>query len=131
MATNFLKPGGGFGGAEAPVRRAIEIGLSNGLTADLDQAHQRQHDLRSPRHPGPLVRGRPLQRLQPDAADGRDGQGDRDGARPSGVPRRVLNVTHGTVRAQLIWRHGANHLNHVHIGMRVSGNGRGPAARRG
>ena len=37
----------------------------------------------------------------------------------------VLNVTSGSVRAQLIWRTdvGGNHFNHVHFGVRVSGSG--------
>jgi hypothetical protein len=125
MPTNFLKPGGGFGGSEAPVRRAIEIGMANGLTLTstkrtngnatsdhhVSQTRSFACDLSNGSHPTP----------QMDATA-------RAIATALGHPEfrsGILNVTQGAVRAQLIWR-TSDHLDHVHYGVRVSGNGAVP-----
>ena len=125
MPTNFLRPGGGFGGAEAPVRRAIDIAVANGLTVTstkrttgstgsdhhVSQTHSFASDLSNGSSPTP----------QMDATA-------RAIATALGHPEfqsGILNVTHGAVRAQLIWR-TADHLDHVHYGVRVSGNGAVP-----
>jgi Putative peptidoglycan binding domain len=127
MPTKFLRPGGGFGGAEAPVRRAIEIGMANGLTVTstkrtsgssgsdhhVSQARSFAADLSNGSSPTP----------QMDATA-------QAIAAALGHPEfsaGVLNVASGSVRAQLIWRSdvGGNHFNHVHFGVRVSGNGAG------
>jgi len=122
-AAQLLTPGGGFGGAEAPVRRAIEIGVANGLTVTstkrssgnsgsdhhVSQTHSFAADLSNGSRPTP----------QMDATA-------RAIATALGHPEfrsGVLNVTHGGVRAQLIWRTtvGGDHFNHVHFGVRVNG----------
>ena len=128
MPTNFLRPGGGFGGAEAPVQRAIEIGRANGLTVTstkrtsgssgsdhhVSQTRSFACDLSNASSPTP----------QMDATA-------KAIATALGHPEfhaGVLNVRRGPVRAQLIWRTdvGGNHFNHVHFGVRVSGNGAVP-----
>jgi hypothetical protein len=127
MPANFLRPGGGFGGAEAPVLRAIEIGRANGLTVTstkrtsgstgsdhhISQTRSFACDLSNGSSPTP----------QMDATA-------REIAAKLGHPgfsSGVLNVTLGPVRAQLMWRTdvGGNHFNHVHFGVRVSA---GPVA---
>ena len=128
MPANFLRPGGGFGGAEAPVRRAIEIAVANGLTVTstkrtsgstgsdhhVSQTHSFACDLSNGSSPTP----------QMDATA-------KAIATALGNPEfhaGVLNVMSGPLRAQLIWRTdvGGNHFNHVHFGVRVSGNGAVP-----
>ena len=121
--TTFLRPGGGFGGAEAPVRRAIEIGTANGLTVTstkrangnsgsdhhVSQARSFACDLSNGSSPTPQMDATAL------AIAAALGHPEfRSG---------VLNVTSGAVRAQLIWRTdvGGNHFNHVHFGVRVNG----------
>jgi murein L,D-transpeptidase YcbB/YkuD len=122
VSKELLTPGGGFGGAEAPVRRAIQIGLSHGLTVTstkrssgssgsdhhVSQAHSFAADLSNGSSPTP----------QMDATA-------RAIAAALGHPEfrsGVLNVSRGSLRAQLLWRTdvGGNHFNHVHIGVRSS-----------
>jgi Putative peptidoglycan binding domain len=125
MPSNFLNPGGGFGGAEAPVLRAIEIGKANGLTVTSTK-----------RTSGSSGSDHHVSQTRSFACDLSNGssptpQMDRTAkaiATKLGHPEfsaGVLNVTRGSVRAQLIWRTdvGGNHFNHVHFGVRVSGTG--------
>jgi Putative peptidoglycan binding domain len=124
---NFLRPGGGFGGAEAPVRRAIEIAVANGLTVTstkrtsgsagsdhhVSQTHSFACDLSNGSSPTPE-----MDATAKAIATALGHPGFRAG---------VLSMTSGSVRAQLIWRTdvGGNHFNHVHFGVRVSGPGGG------
>ena len=116
----FLAPGGGWGGAEAPVRRAIRIGRRNGLTVTstkraklstgsdhhVSQKRAFAADLSNGSQPTPQM-DRTARRIA--AALGRKGW--RGG---------VLTVTGHGIRAQLLWRThvGGNHFNHVHFGCR-------------
>lgn len=125
MPTNFLRPGGGFGGSEAPVRRAIEIGLANGLT--LTSTKRTNGNSTSDHH---------VSQTRSFACDLSNGSSPtpqmdataREIARELGHPEfrsGILNVKQGALRAQLIWR-THDHLDHVHYGVRV--NGHAPAA---
>ena len=128
MATKFLHPGGGFGGAEAPVRRAIEIGQSNGLTVTSTK--------RTSGNSGSDHHVSQTRSFACDLSNGSSPTPQMDAtakaiAKALGHPEfssGVLNVSSGGVRAQLIWRSmvGGNHFNHVHFGVRVSGSGRVP-----
>jgi len=121
----LLKPGGGFAGSEAPVRRAMKIAQARGLTVTstkrssgnsgsdhhVSQGHSFAADLSNGSNPTP----------QMDATA-------RTLAKALGHPEfqaGVLNVSHGSARAQLLWRTnvGGNHFNHVHFGVRMSGSG--------
>lgn len=126
-AGQLLRPGGGFGGSEAPVRRAIRIGASNGLVVTSLK-----------RSTGSTGSDHHVSQRQSFAADQSNGsaptpQMDRAAqaiAAALGHPSfraGVLNVTHGPARAQLLWRTnvGGNHFNHVHFGVRISGGGAG------
>jgi putative peptidoglycan binding protein len=125
MPTSFLHPGGGFGGAELPVRRAIDIGLSNGLT--LTSTKRTNGNATSDHHVSQT------RSFACDLSNGSSPTPQMDAtaraiATALGHPEfrsGILNVTHGAVRAQLIWR-TSDHLDHVHYGVRVSGNGAVP-----
>lgn len=129
MPTTFLRSGGGFGGAEAPVQRAIEIGKANGLTVT---STKRTSGSSGSDHHVSQTRS-----FACDLSNGSSPTPQMDAtakaiATALGHPEfqaGVLNVTSGSVRAQLIWRTdvGGNHFNHVHFGVRVSGNGPVPA----
>jgi hypothetical protein len=124
MPIEFLRPGGGFGGAEAPVRRAIEIGVRNGLTVTSTK--------RTGGSPGSDHHVSQTRSFACDLSNGSGPTPEMDAtakaiAAALGHPdfsAGVLNVTSGGVRAQLIWRTdaGGNHFNHVHFGVRVNGN---------
>ncbi len=124
---DLLKPGGGFAGSEAPVRRAIKIARSNGLT--VTSTKRSSLSTGSDHH---------VSQTRAFAADLSNGssptpQMDRTAhqiAAALGHPNfraGVLSVTRGRVRAQLLWRThvGGNHFNHVHFGVRMSGSGGG------
>jgi putative peptidoglycan binding protein len=125
MPTSFLHPGGGFGGAELPVRRAIDIGLSNGLT--LTSTKRTNGNATSDHHVSQT------RSFACDLSNGSSPTPQMDAtaraiATALGHPEfrsGILNVTNGAVRAQLIWR-TSDHLDHVHYGVRVSGNGAVP-----
>jgi hypothetical protein len=127
MPTHFLRPGGGFGGAEAPVRRAIEIGVRNGLTVTSTK--------RTSGNAGSDHHVSQTRSFACDLSNGSTPTPQMDAtakaiASALGHPEfsaGVLNVASGTVRAQLIWRTdvGGNHFNHVHFGVRVAGTGNG------
>jgi hypothetical protein len=120
MPTKFLKPGGGFGGAEAPVRRAIEIGQAHGLT--LTSTKRANGNSGSDHH---------VSQTRSFACDLSNGSSPtpqmeataRAIATKLGHPEfrtGILNVTQGALRAQLIWG-THDHLDHVHYGVRVNG----------
>jgi Putative peptidoglycan binding domain len=121
----LLRPGGGFAGAEAPVRRAIRIGVANGLTVTSTK--------RTTGNPGSDHHVNQTRSFAADMSNGSSPTPQMDAtvqaiAAALGQPSfraGVLNVTHGAVRAQLLWRTtvGGNHFNHVHFGVRVSGTG--------
>ena len=129
MATNFLNPGGGFGGAEAPVKRAIDIGQANGLTVT---STKRSSGNATSDHHVTQTRS-----FACDLSNGSQPTPQMDATAKAIATRLghpefsagVLNVTRGSVRAQLIYRTmvGGNHFNHVHFGVRVSGTGPSPA----
>jgi hypothetical protein len=127
--SSFLRPGGGFGGAEAPVRRAIEIGRAHGLTVTSTK-----------RESGNSTSDHHVSQTRSFAADLSNGSAptpQMDATAHAiatalghpGFTAGVLNVTHAGVRAQLIWRTnvGGNHFDHVHFGVRVSGGTAVPA----
>jgi hypothetical protein len=123
----FLAIGGGFFGSEAPVRRAMRVATNNGLTITstkrssgssgsdhhLSQGKSFAADLSNGSSPTPemdrVARAIAAMLGRPDFREG------------------VLNISHGPVRAQLLWRThvGGNHFNHVHFGVRISGSGTG------
>ena len=123
--STFLRPGGGFGGAEAPVLRAIEIGKANGLTVTSTK--------RTSGNSGSDHHVSQTRSFACDLSNGSSPTPQMDATAKAiaialGHPEfsaGVLNVTSGSVRAQLIWRTdvGGNHFNHVHFGVRVSGSG--------
>jgi hypothetical protein len=119
----FLAPGGGYAGSEAPVRRAIAIGAAHGLA--VTSLKRSSGSSRSDHH---------VSQQRSFAADQSNGssptpQMDATAqaiATALGHPNfraGVLNVTHGSARAQLLWRTnvGGNHFNHVHYGVRIAG----------
>jgi hypothetical protein len=126
----LLKPGGGFSGSEAPVRRAIQIGTANGLT--VTSTKRSGLSSTSDHH---------VSQRRAFAADLSNGSSPtpqmdrtaREIATVLGHPdfrAGVLSVTHGSARVQLLWRTnvGGNHFNHVHFGVRMGvggGGGRG------
>ena len=125
--SQFLAPGGEWGGSEAPVRRAIKIARANALT--VTSTKRSSLSTGSDHH---------VSQTRAFAADLSNGssptpQMDRTArqiAAALGHPNfraGVLAVTSGPVRAQLLWRTrvGGNHFNHVHFGVRVSGSGHG------
>ena len=126
----LLKPGGGFAGSEAPVRRAIQIGLANGLTVTstkrsslstgsdhhVSQTHSFAADLSNGSSPTPQM-DRTAQAIAAVLGHAEFRAG-------------VLQVNHGSARVQLLWRTkvGGNHFNHVHFGVRMSGSAGASAA---
>lgn len=116
----FLRPGGGWGGAEAPVLRAIAIGRKHGLLITSLK-----------RHWGSTGSDHHLSQVTSYAADMSNGRAptpemDRTAAEIAqnlGVPNYrggyVLNRSHGRARGQLIWR-WTGHFNHVHYGVRIT-----------
>ena len=120
MPTNFLAPGGGFGGSEAPVRRAIEIGLANGLT--LTSTKRANGNSTSDHHVSQA------RSFACDLSNGSSPTPQMDAVAKAIATRLghpefrsgILNVTQGAVRAQLIWR-TSDHLDHVHYGVRING----------
>jgi Putative peptidoglycan binding domain len=123
MSTHILTPGGAFGGAEAPVRRAMEIGLAQGLK--ITSTKRTSGDSTSDHHVSQT------RSFACDLSNGDRPTPEMDAtakalATALGHPEfrsGLLIVTRGSVRAQLIWRSdvGGNHFNHVHFGVRVTG----------
>jgi hypothetical protein len=116
----FTRPGGGFGGAEAPIRRAIRIGQRNGLVVT-----SLKRDWGSSGSDHHASQGRSF------AADLSNGSSPTPGmnrtcaqiARALGHPEfsaGILNVIHGSIRIQMLYKTtvGGNHFNHVHVGAR-------------
>ena len=119
----FLKPGGDWGGSEAPVRRAIRIATANGLTVtstkrDILSSGSDHHVSQRTSFAADLSNGSsPTPEMDKTA---------RVIARALGHPGwrgGVLTTSQGAARAQLLWRTtvGGNHFNHVHFGVRISG----------
>jgi murein L,D-transpeptidase YcbB/YkuD len=122
-ADQFLKPGGEWGGSEAPVRRAIRIATNNGLTVTstkrtilssgsdhhVSQKMAFAADLSNGSSPTPQ-----MDKTAREIAGALGHPGWRGG---------VLTTSQGAARAQLLWRTtvGGNHFNHVHFGVRISG----------
>jgi hypothetical protein len=115
--------GGGFGGSEAPIKRALRIGTRNGLTIT---------SLKRP--PGVAASTSDHHRDQRTsfAADMSNGSSPtpemdrtaRQIATRLGHPEfraGNLRVTLHGYRVQLLWRTdiGGNHFNHVHVGVRM------------
>lgn len=121
----LLKPGGTFAGSEAPVRRAMKIATARGLTVT---STKRGSGSSGSDHHNSQSRS-----FAADLSNGSSPTPQMDAtalalAKALGHPEfreGVLNVTHGTARAQLLWRTnvGGNHFNHVHFGVRISGSG--------
>lgn len=116
----FFRPGGGWGGSEAPGRRAERIGHSNRLRTmstkeqrpnnpgsdhDVDQRNAFAVDLSNGRRPTPEM-DRTARQIA--AAAGRPGYS-------GGFLELVYNPHR--MRMQLIWRY-EGHYNHVHAGFR-------------
>ena len=117
----FVTPGGGFGGTEAPILRAIKIARRHGLTVTstkrstlsptsdhhVSQTKAFAADLSNGSAPTP----------QMDAVARR--LGTLLGS--PGFEGGVLTTTIGRLRFQLLYRThvGGNHFNHVHIGCRT------------
>jgi len=114
-------PGGGWGGASAPVDRAWAIGRRNRLTLT---SRKRSSDSTGSDHHTSQKRS--------DAADMSNGssptpQMDRTAAQIAallGVPNwrgGVLERTQNGYRVQLLYRTkvGGDHFNHVHVGVRM------------
>lgn len=117
------QPGGGFGGSEMPIKRAMRIGTRNGLVitslkrppgrVDPDSDHHRDQrtafaaDMSNGSSPTPEMdrTARQIARLlgHPEFRAGN------------------LRVTLHGYRVQLLWRTdiGGNHFNHVHVGVRM------------
>lgn len=117
-ACAFLAAGGGWGGSQAPVNRAIAIARSQGLTITSQK--------RSWGNPGSDHHTGQRSSYAADMSNGSapTPQMDRTAAH---IARRLgrpgwtggyLTVRCGRVRAQLIWR-VEGHFNHVHFGVRV------------
>ena len=68
----FTRPGGGFGGSEAPIRRAIRIAQRNGLV--VTSLKRNSGSTGSDHHVGQIeiIRRGPVERLKPDPADEQD-----------------------------------------------------------
>lgn len=119
-AADFLRPGGGWGGSETPVLRAIAIARRNGLT--ITSRKRSWGSTRSDHH---------TSQRHSYAADMSDGSSPTPGmdqtarqiaaalGRP-GWRAGILNVRASGMRAQLIWR-WTGHFNHVHFGVRRGG----------
>jgi hypothetical protein len=123
----FLQPGGGFAGSEAPVRRAIQMGAVHGLTVT---SLKRSSGSSGSDHHVSQQRS-----FAADQSNGSNPTPQMDAtahaiATALGHPNfraGVLNVTLDSARAQLLWRTtvGGNHFNHVHFGVRIAGSGGG------
>jgi hypothetical protein len=113
--------GGGFGGSEMPIKRAMRIGTRNGLI--ITSLKRPTAASTSDHHPA---------QLKSFAADMSNGSSPtpemdrtaRQIARRLGHPEfraGVLNVTLHGYRVQMLWRTniGGNHFNHVHVGVRM------------
>ncbi len=121
----LLKPGGGFAGAEAPVRRAMKMATTRGLI--VTSTKRSGAGSGSDHHPNQS------RSFAADLSNGSSPTPQMDStaraiAKALGHPEfqaGVLNVTHKNARAQLLWRTkvGGNHFNHVHFGVRMSGSG--------
>lgn len=132
---DFMARGGGWGGAEATVRRAIAIGRRNGLkltslkrswgSVTSDHHQTQQGSLAADLSNG----GAPTPEMDRTAGEI---------AAAVGVPGwkgGVLERFHGGLRLQLIWR-WTGHFNHVHVGVRsldtqTFDESRAPTLRRG
>jgi hypothetical protein len=116
----FTRPGGGWGGSEAPIRRAIRIAHRNGLVVTslkrnwgstgsdhhVGQSRSFAADLSNGSSPTPQM-NRTCAQI----------------ARALGHPAfraGILNVVRGSVRIQMLYKTniGGNHFNHVHVGAR-------------
>lgn len=128
----FLTPGGEWGGAADPVKRAIAIGHDNRLT--VTSLKRSSGNVGSDHH---------ISQTTSYAADMSNGssptpQMDATAAtiaarlgRPGWKGGEILTIVDDRVRVQLIWR-TTGHFNHVHIGVRIRGrDGSRPVLRRG
>jgi hypothetical protein len=117
------QPGGGFGGSEMPIKRAMRIGTRNGLIITSTK--------------------RPPGRVNPDSDHHRDQRKAfaadmSNGSSPTPEMDRTarqiatrlghpefragnLRVTLHGYRVQLLWRThiGGNHFNHIHVGVKM------------
>jgi hypothetical protein len=116
----FARPGGGFAGSEAPIRRVIRIGQRNGLLVtslkrSSGSAGSDHHVRQTRSFAADLSNGsQPTPQMNKTCAQI---------ARALGHPEfsaGVLNVVHGTIRIQMLYKTniGGNHFNHVHVGAR-------------
>ena len=114
----FLQPGGGFGGSQAPIERAIAIARRNGLTVTSLK--------RSSGNPGSDHHTSQPQSYAADLSNGSSPTPEMDRTarqlaaalgRPGWTGGEILNVSGNGLRVQLIWR-TSGHFNHVHIGCR-------------
>jgi hypothetical protein len=114
-------PGGGWGGSQVPIQRAMRVAARNGLTITSNK-----------RNSGSTTSDHHVNQRRSYAADMSNGsrptpQMDRTArqlAAMLGHPNwrgGVLNVQSGPYRVQLLWRTtvGGNHFNHVHCGVRM------------
>ena len=119
--TGLGPPGGGWGGAAAPVNRARDIGVRNGLTVTSRK-----------RSSGCTGSDHHISQARSDAVDLSNGssptpQMDRTAAKIAallGVNNWTggnLRVTVRGYRVQLLYKTniGGNHFNHVHVGIRM------------
>ena len=117
---DFFAPGGGWGGSEAPARRAQRIGVANGLKTtatkeqrpdnpgsdhDVDNSTAFAVDLSNFTAPTPQM-DRTAQQIAVAA-----------GIRPYSFGFREIRNTKHRIRLQLIYR-SASHYNHVHAGFK-------------
>lgn len=119
----FLRPGGGWGGSEAPVRRAIRIATGNGLTVtstkrDILSSGSDHHVSQKTAFAADLSNG-----SSPTPEMDRTARAIAGALGHPGWRGGVLTTSQGPARAQLLWRTtvGGNHFNHVHFGVRISG----------
>lgn len=120
----FLTPGGGWGGSEAPVLRAIEVARGFGL--EVTSLKRAWGNGTSDHHIGQTGS------FAVDLSNGHSPTPEMD-ALAAELARRIgpqvwegglLNIEDQGMRAQLIWR-WPNHYNHVHFGVRRFAGGSG------
>jgi hypothetical protein len=113
--------GGGLAGSDAPIRKAMQIGIRNGLTITSTK-----------RSSGNATSDHHLSQTRSSAADMSNGSSPtpqmdrtaREIATLLGHPEfrsGNLRVNIHGYRVQMLWRTniGGNHFNHVHVGVRV------------
>lgn len=114
-------PGGGWGGAQAPVQRAMRVGVRNGLKITSNKRNwgstgSDHHASQRTSYAADMSNGsKPTPQMDRTA---------RQLAAMLGYPGwrgGVLNAQFGRYRVQLLWRTkiGGDHYNHVHLGLRM------------